>query len=59
MIPKLLSNTRIIWMIFIKILKKALQVKTKKKLIVFDYMIADMVSNKKLNPTVTVLFIRG
>ena len=30
----------------------------KRKIIVFD-MIADMHSNKKLNPTVTELFIRG
>ena len=28
-------------------------------LIVFDDMIADMLSNKKLNPIVTELFIRG
>ena len=28
-------------------------------LIVFDYMIADMINNKKLNPVVTELFIRG
>ena len=28
-------------------------------LIVFDDMIADILSNKKLNPTVTKLFIRG
>ena len=28
-------------------------------LIVFDDMIADMISNKKLNPTVTELLIRG
>ena len=30
-----------------------------KILIVFDDMIADMVNNKKLNPVVTELFIRG
>ena len=30
-----------------------------KILIVFDDMIADMISNKKLNPIVTELFIRG
>ena len=28
-------------------------------LIVFDYMIADMINNKKLNSIVTKLFIRG
>ena len=30
-----------------------------KLLIVFDDMIADMINNKKLNPIVTELFIRG
>ena len=30
-----------------------------KVLIVFDDMIADMINNKKLNPVVTELFIRG
>ena len=33
--------------------------KKRKILIIFDYMIADMVSNKKHNPIVTELFIRG
>ena len=42
-------------MIFIKILKKTIQIKM---LIVIDDMIADMPSNKKLNPVVTELFIR-
>ena len=28
-------------------------------LIVFDDMIADMINNKKVNPIVTVLFVRG
>ena len=31
----------------------------RKILIVFDDMIADMLNNKKLNPIVTELFIRG
>ena len=30
-----------------------------KILVVFDDMIADMITNKKLNPVVTELFIRG
>ena len=30
-----------------------------KVLIVFDDMIADMINNKKLNPVVTELFIKG
>ena len=34
-------------------------VKKRKVLIVFDDMIADMINNKKLNPVVTELFIRG
>ena len=33
--------------------------KKRKILTVFDYMIADMINNKKLNPIVTELFIRG
>ena len=33
--------------------------KKRKVLIVFDDMIADMVNNKKLNPIITELFIRG
>ena len=33
--------------------------KNRKVLIVFDDMIADMINNKKLNPIVTELFIRG
>ena len=33
--------------------------KQRKILIVFDDMIADMISNRKLNPKVTKLFIRG
>ena len=31
----------------------------RRTLIVFDDMIADMLNNKKINPTVTELFIRG
>ena len=33
--------------------------KDRKILIVFDYMIANMINNKKLNSVVTELFIRG
>ena len=43
---------------FIKILKNAIQ-KKKRKLIVFDNTIADIINNKKLNPVLTELFIRG
>ena len=44
-------------MIFIKILKNTVQIKEYKILIVFDDMIADMLSNKKFYPIVTELFI--
>ena len=44
MILKHLFNTQIICKMFIKI---------------FDEMIADMISNQKLNPIVTEIFIRG
>ena len=33
--------------------------KIRKVLIVFDYMVSDIINNKKLNPVVTELFIRG
>ena len=42
-----------------KSIKKYSPNKKRKILIVFDDMIADMLSNKKLNPIVTELFIRG
>ena len=46
-------------MIFMKILKKTVEIRnTNYKLIfVFDDLIADMLSNKKLQQTVTELFI--
>ena len=46
------------WMIFVKILKNTI-IKKRKILIAFDDMIADMLSNKELNPIVTELFIGG
>ena len=46
-------------MIFIKILRNAIQIKKRKILIVFDDMIADMPSNKKLNLVLNELFITG
>ena len=33
--------------------------KKRKVLIIFDDMIADMINDKKLNPIITALFIRG
>ena len=44
---------------FLKILKNTIQIKSKKILTGFNDMIADMISNTKLNPIVTELFIRG
>ena len=58
MILKLLFNTKKIWVIFIKCWEYNPN-KKRKVLIVFDDTIADMLSNKKLNPIVTELFIRG
>ena len=56
MIQKRLWNIQMIWMIFIKVLKNTIQQKTKQEekwkqeiLIVFNDMIADMLSNKVLN----------
>ena len=45
-------------MTFIKIWKTIIHL-GKKNLIVFDNMIADMESNKKVSPVVTELFLRG
>ena len=59
MILKLLLNTQIIWKLFMKILKFINPNKKRKMLIVFNDMIADMLTNKKLNLVVTELLIRG
>ena len=59
MIVKLLLNTHSNDMI--NIYKKIEEYNPNKKhkiLVVFDDMIADMLSNKKINPIVTELFIR-
>ena len=58
MILKPLPNAQMIWIIVMNILKYNPN-KKRKILIVFDDMIADMLSNKKLNLIVTELFIRG
>ena len=58
MILKLLLNTQMILMIF-KNIEKYNPNKKCKILIFFDDMIADMFNNKKLNPIVTELFLRG
>ena len=44
---------------FAKTLKIIIQEKKLKIIVVFDDMIADIINNKKLNPVVTELFIRG
>ena len=59
MILKLLLNTLMTWTIFIKIINNAIQKPPGKTLTIFDDMIPDMLSNKKLNSVVTELFIRG
>ena len=48
-----------LWLTFTKILKEYNPSKERKILTVFDNMIADILSNKKLNPIVTELFVRG
>ena len=65
MIQKLLLNDRTIWMKFMKILINTILNNEKyntdekqKVLLVFDDMIAYMVSNKKLHSIATELFIR-
>ena len=57
MIVKLLLNTQMIWMAFIKMLKNSIQIKKVKTLIVFDDMIANTLNNKKCYLIVTELFI--
>ena len=57
MILKPLPNAQMIWIIVMNILKYNPN-KKRKILIVFDDMIAGMLSNKKLNLIVTELFIR-
>ena len=54
MILKLLLNAQMNWMVFLYNPNKKREI-----LIVFDDMIADILSNKKLYPIVTELFIRG
>ena len=58
MIQKLLFNTQMRWMKFTRILKNTTQIKNEQKNL-FDDAIAEMLSNKKHNPIVTELFIRG
>ena len=46
-------------MIFIKNIEEYNQNKKRKIIIIFDDMIADMLSNKKLKLIVKIIFIRG
>ena len=55
---KLLLTIQTICEMSAKVLKNTIQEKERKILIASD-MIADMISNKKLNPIVTKLFTRG
>ena len=59
MILKFLLNTRKIWMVFMKTLKNTIQTEKHKVLIVFDDMIANALSNRKLQPVVTESLTRG
>ena len=53
---KILLNTQMTWVIFIKPVKNTAQIK-KKIIIVFDDMVVYMISYKKPNPIVTELSI--
>ena len=57
MLQKLLLNTQMVWTILN--IEEYNPNKRRKILIVFDDMIGDMFSNKKLNPIVTEFFLRG
>ena len=59
MIVKLFPNTRMISTIFKKILENTIQIRDRKILTAFDDMITDMLCNKKCNPIIIELFIRG
>ena len=51
-------NSRVILMIFIKILKYTIQPKKQNIMITSDDVVADVLCNKELNPIKTELFIR-
>ena len=56
---KLLLNTRMIWIIFIKTLKNTTQIKNVKYYSFLVIRLLIRLITKKLNPIVTELFIRG
>ena len=49
MIQKLILNTQMIWLIFIKLLKDIVQIKHKKMFIIFDEKIGDIPRNRKID----------
>ena len=62
MVLKLLLNTRMMWMIFRKTLRNTKQETPNKKrtiLIIAHDMTADILSNNKLNPIATKLFVEN
>ena len=62
MVLKLLLNTRMMWMIFIKTLRNTKQETPNKKrtiLIIAHDMTADILSNNKLNPIATKVFVEN
>ena len=59
MILKLASNTWVIGMVLIKNSEEYNPNKKHKILIAFDSMIVGILNNKKRNPILTELFIRG
>ena len=65
MILKLLLNTQMMWMMFIKTMEDATQIKREKYLLylmiyfIIFFIIADILSDKKINPILADLFIRG
>ena len=58
MILKFLLNTQMIWMIFITIRKKKIQINNVKYGLFLMMWLLILLSNKKLNPIVTDLFTR-
>ena len=53
-----LSSVQIRWMMFMRILMITVQSEKEKKLIVFDDMIVDIISNKKFQALIEELFVR-
>ena len=49
MIQKLILNTQMIWLIFIKLLNDIVQIKHKKMFIIFDDKIGDISRNRKID----------